>query len=118
PSLGEGYVDHNFRLSFGIRVTNQDWEQCELRHDLPTLLATYLMSEDALSTPLLVLGQPGSGKSVLTRILAARLPAERFLPIRVELRHVNAEAELQDYIESAIREQTGENVQWTRFVSA
>jgi len=118
PSLGEGYVDHNFRLSFGIRVTNQDWEQCKLRHDLPTLLATYLMSEDALSTPLLVLGQPGSGKSVLTRILAARLPAERFLPIRVELRHVNAEAELQDYIESAIREQTGENVQWTRFVTA
>ncbi|MEY9932029.1 energy-coupling factor transporter ATP-binding protein EcfA2 [Catenulispora sp. GP43] len=118
PSLGEGYVDHSFRLAFGRLPTSLSWDRHDLRHDLPALLGTYLMSEYALSTPLLILGQPGSGKSVLTRILAARLPAEHFLPIRVELRRVNAEADLQDHIESAIREQTGENVQWTRFATA
>lgn len=120
PSLGEGYVNHSFRLAFGYLPTSHVWESGghTLRHDLPALLATYLMSQDALCSPLLILGQPGSGKSVLTRILAARLPADRFLPIRVELRRVNAETDLQDYIESAIREQTGENVQWPRFATA
>lgn len=119
PSLGEGYVNHSYRLCFGFLPTSPNWENdYELRHDLPALLATHLMSQDALCTPLLILGQPGSGKSVLTRILAARLPADRFLPIRVELRRVNAETDLQDYIESAIREQTGENVQWPRFATA
>jgi len=118
PLLGEGYVDHAFRLAFGSLPTSQVWAKHDLRHDLPTLLSAFLISDYALSTPLVILGQPGSGKSVLTRILAARLPAEQFLPIRVELRRVNAEADLQDYIESAIREQTGEYVQWPRFATA
>ena len=118
PSLGEGYVDHSFRIAFSELPTGQGWDDHPLRRDLPNTLAAYLMSDAAQNSPLLILGQPGSGKSVLTRILAARLPAEHFLPIRVELRRVNAEADLQDYIESAIREQTGENVQWTRFVTA
>uniref|UniRef100_UPI00189242B8 NACHT domain-containing protein n=1 Tax=Catenulispora rubra TaxID=280293 RepID=UPI00189242B8 len=118
PSLGEGYVDHSFRLAFTVLPNSQKWNEFDLRDDLPSLLSSYLMSEYALSTPLLILGQPGSGKSVLTRILAARLPTEYFLPIRVELRRVDAEGDLQDYIESAIREQTGERVQWTRFATA
>ncbi|WP_194925015.1 NACHT domain-containing protein [Catenulispora pinisilvae] len=115
PSLGEGYVSHRFRLAFaGLPI--QDWDSPEVRDDLPGALASYLMSRHAPTVPLLVLGQPGSGKSVLTRVLAARLPAERFLPIRIELRHVNADADLQDHIESAIRDQTGERVQWAPFV--
>ncbi|MBS2538315.1 hypothetical protein KGQ20_36745 [Catenulispora sp. NF23] len=118
PSLGEGYVDHSFRLAFSALPSSKAWCDQPLRHDLPAALGTYLMSEAAQHTPLLILGQPGSGKSVLTRILAARLPADRFLPIRVELRRIDAGADLQEHIESAIREQTGERVQWTRFVTA
>ncbi|MEZ0115258.1 hypothetical protein ABH920_009293 [Catenulispora sp. EB89] len=118
PSLGEGYIDHSFRLAFAGLPKGRSWHEHKLRQDLPSLLSSYLMSEDALSTPMLILGQPGSGKSVLSRILAARLPTEYFLPIRVELRRVDAEGDLQDYIESAIREQTGERVQWPRFAAA
>jgi len=118
PSLGEGYVDHSYRLAITMPVTSQDWNEYAPRDDLPNALVTYLMSDAAPYTPLLILGQPGSGKSVLTRIVAARLPAERFLAIRVELRRVDAEGDLQDYIESAIREQTGERVQWIRFATA
>ncbi|NUR27441.1 MAG: hypothetical protein HOV83_16610 [Catenulispora sp.] len=116
PSLGEGYVDHCFRLSIGALPADGAWESQGVRTDLPRALAAHLMSEKAWSSPLLILGQPGSGKSVLTRILAARLPAGAFLPVRVELRHVDAEADLQDHIESAIREQTGERVSWPRLV--
>ena len=78
------------------------------RDDACRFLAAYLTSPAALEAPLILLGQPGSGKSVLTRILAARLPTTDFLTIRVELRQVPAEADLQDQIEFAVRASTGE----------
>ncbi|CAM5408823.1 hypothetical protein SALBM135S_01408 [Streptomyces alboniger] len=65
-----------------------------------------------MSAPLLVLGHPGAGKSVLIRILAARLPAAGFLPVRVALRDVRAEDEIQDQVEQAIRGATGERTTW------
>ncbi|MBW8805492.1 MAG: hypothetical protein JF587_16830, partial [Catenulisporales bacterium] len=99
-------------------VGKSSWNTFALRGDLPEALSVFLLSDESRTAPLLILGQPGSGKSVLTRILAARLPSQRFLPIRVELRHVNADADVQDHIESAIRDQTGEHVQWARFVIA
>ena len=59
-----------------------------------------------------MLGQPGSGKSVLTQVLAARLPPEQFLVVRVVLREVAADADLQTQIEHAIRSATGDNLAW------
>jgi predicted kinase len=71
-----------------------------------------LTSVEATTAPLVVLGQPGAGKSLLTKVLAARLPAADFLPVRVALREVPAEAEVQDQIDYAIRAATGERVEW------
>ena len=70
------------------------------------------MSPEAVSAPLVLLGQPGAGKSVLTKVLAARLPPSDFLPVRVVLREVPAEAEVQDQIEYAIRATTGLRSDW------
>jgi len=117
PSLGEGYVNHRYHFALP-GPEKADLQTFVSRNDLPEALSAFLLSDDSRTAPLLILGQPGSGKSVLTRILAARLPAQRFLPIRVELRHVNADGDVQDHIESAIRDQTGEHAQWTRFVKA
>jgi hypothetical protein len=50
---------------------------------------------------------------MLTKVLAARLPATDFLPVYVELRDVPAEADIQDQIEQAIRQTTGDRVEWT-----
>ena len=89
-----------------------------VRDDACRFLAGYLTSPAAQEAPLILLGQPGSGKSILTRILAARLPASDFLPVRVELRQVPAEADLQDQIEFAVRSATGESVPWPRLVES
>jgi hypothetical protein len=67
---------------------------------------------------LLLLGHPGSGKSVLTRFLAARLSATGFLPVRVELRQVPTELDLQAQIEFAVRNTIGEEVSWSRLVES
>jgi hypothetical protein len=66
----------------------------------------------------MVLGQPGAGKSVLTKVLAARLPPRGFLPVRVALREVPAEAEVQDQIEYAIRAATGLRMDWPEVARA
>jgi hypothetical protein len=83
-----------------------------VRSDLTEYLAGALTSPEATSAPLIVLGLPGVGKSVLTRVLAARLPAADFLPVRVVLREVPVEADIQEQVEYAIRAATGERTDW------
>ena len=83
------------------------WNDQPVRDDLEGFLLGYLTSPQAVEAPLLVLGQPGSGKSVLTQVLAARLPPSEFMVVRVVLREVAADADLQDQIEHAIRSATG-----------
>ena len=116
PTLGEGYIDHRIRVA---EVTSSSepgreswWADMPIIDSAYNFLSTSLTSPKALTAPLVLLGQPGSGKSVLTRILAARFSTAGFLPVRVELRQAAAEADLQDQIEFAIRNATGEIVQW------
>jgi hypothetical protein len=122
PSLGKAYVDPAFRLrrsSTDDRPAEESWwENEEMRNDLPTFLTGFFTSPYASDVPLVVLGQPGSGKSVLTRVLAARLPSEDFVVIRVELRAAPANAPIQDQIETAIRQLTGEQVSYPDLVRA
>jgi len=116
PALGQVYVTPRFRARPVIgeaRPSEESWwEDVHIREDLEDFLIGYLTSPQATRAPLLVLGQPGSGKSVLTRVLAARLPAADFLPVRVVLREVPTMADLQDQIEHAIRNATGERLDW------
>ena len=122
PALGEGYIDHRIRVaevgSSSEPGRESWWSQIAVRDDACRFLAGYLVSPVAQEAPLVVLGQPGSGKSVLTRILAARLPATDFLPVRVELRQVAAEADLQEQIEFAVWKATGEKLSWPRLVES
>jgi hypothetical protein len=122
PALGEGYIDHRIRVA-EVGPSSEPgreswWSQVPVRSDACGFFAGYLTSPMAQESPLVVLGQPGSGKSVLTRILAARLPATDFLPVRVELRQVAAESDLQEQIEVAVRKATGERLSWPRLVES
>ena len=115
PTLGDAYLDPRFRVKAagpGDRVATDSWWDGEVRGDLAGFLARYLTTPQAAEAPLLLLGQPGAGKSALTRVLAARLPAADFLVVRVTLRDVPAEAAIQDQIELAVRTAIGESVPW------
>ncbi|KUF12944.1 NACHT domain-containing protein [Streptomyces silvensis] len=120
PALAEAYLDPDFRVRAvqGQRSPADEewWAPAPVRQDLTEYLTGALTSEGLTAAPLLVLGQPGAGKSVLIRILAARLPSAGFLPVRVALRDVRADDEIQDQIEQAVREATGEQATWTDLV--
>jgi hypothetical protein len=120
PLLGEAYVPPRCRVSVleqGARPSDEEWWAGQgVRDDLADVLTGHLTSPVATRAPLLVLGQPGSGKSVLTRVLAAQLPPADFLAVRVSLREVSVEADLQDQLEQAIRYDTGERLGWPALV--
>jgi hypothetical protein len=94
------------------------WRQQPVRTDLQEFLIGHLTSPAATEAPLVVLGQPGSGKSMLAKVLAARLPASEFVAVQVPLREVSADSDVQNQIEQGLRISTGEQVSWRDFVDS
>jgi type II secretory pathway predicted ATPase ExeA len=120
PTLRQGYVVPRGRVAIAGRAdlpaAESWWERGRPVPDVQALLLAHLTGPDATGSPLVVLGQPGSGKSVLTRMLAAGLPESDFLVVRVELRNVHADASPQAQIESAVMRMLGERVTWPELV--
>lgn len=116
PLLTQAYVTPGFRtvaVQMASHLAEERWwDEHPARDDLEGFLLGHLTAPHATEAPLLVLGQPGSGKSMLTQVLAARLPPSEFLVLRVALREVPADADLQAQIEQAIRAATGESTSW------
>ncbi|WP_439657513.1 NACHT domain-containing protein [Lentzea sp. HUAS TT2] len=122
PEIGRAYVDPYFRL---VEVTAQApindedfWAQLVVRKDFDEFLLGHLSTPWAWTSPLVVLGHPGAGKSLLTEVQAARLPSPDFVSVRVPLRDVPAGAEIHEQIERAIRLSTHETVSWPDFARA
>ncbi|MEU6997235.1 hypothetical protein [Nonomuraea sp. NPDC046570] len=115
PTLEEAYITQRFRTGEVTAGDNPSleswWIGKEVREDLAGFLAGFLTRSAASQVPLIVLGQPGAGKSVLSKVLGARLPAD-FLSIRVPLREVSANAGIQEQIEEAIYNAIGEHLSW------
>ncbi len=122
PALGEAYVSPRCKAAEvrpGDAPSGREW--WDAHEPIPyveTFLAGFLTLPRAVQAPLVVLGEPGSGKSKLTEVLAARLPDQDFLPIRVELRDVEAESLIQEQIEQAIFRQAGERVSFHDLLDA
>ncbi|BAC67924.1 MULTISPECIES: NACHT domain-containing protein [Streptomyces] len=116
PDLEAGYINPAFRVAgrSGDRALARDdwWEVQPLWDDLEDFLAAHLLTEDATRAPLLILGHPGSGKSLLTKLIAARLPAAEFFCQRVELRHLPADLGVQEQLEEAVLRSTGRRTPW------
>jgi hypothetical protein len=84
PSLGEAYLNPDCRIAEVGRgdtpAAREWWDEQTLLPDVEAFLVGYLTSPRAARSPLVVLGEPGSGKSKLTEVLAARLPEHDSCP--------------------------------------
>ena len=122
PSLGEAYMNPRCRVA-EIRpgdtpASAEWWTKQRTLPDIEEYLAGYLVSLRAVRSPLVILGEPGSGKSKLMEVLAARLPEQHCLPVLVSLRDVAAESMIQEQIEQAVYRGPGERVRWHDLLDA
>lgn len=113
PATGDIYINPRYRLALprDRRPADDDyWDERPSRDDFDLMLAGYVASPDATRRPLLLLGHPGAGKSLLTKVLAARLPDSAYTVVRVPLRRVGANAPVLDQIELALSQATNREV--------
>lgn len=122
PTVEDGFIAPAYRLAVYDDKTfasSTDWwtahTETEVRDNLDTFLAAHLAGPESTTCPLLMLGNPGAGKSLLMEVLAARLPADLFTVVTVQLRKVRAEDRLQDQIESTLRRVLGKSIDWQDF---
>ena len=116
PSLRDCYVPPSARVA---RVGRREdpsaeewWRERETLPDLQRFLASRLTHPDAVRYPTVLLGEPGAGKSKLTEVLAAQLPEEDFLTVRVELRSVNADADVYRQIVEGLEREHRDRITW------
>ncbi|PRX96279.1 NACHT domain-containing protein [Allonocardiopsis opalescens] len=116
PPLADAYVNPHCRIALlghdSLPASDDWWEEQAHPVEVQSGLLRHLSAPHAQSAPLVVLGHPGAGKSVLTTMLAAQLPANDFLPVRVELRAVAANASILDQVEEALRQRLQRRVEW------
>lgn len=116
PSLRTAYIPPRGRVTMAHEArspaSDDWWQEFPVQDDLQTIVASLITHPRATEYPTVILGHPGAGKSKFTEMLAAQLPAEDFLPIRVELRAVSPNAPLHMQIEEGLRADLHTSVSW------
>ncbi|MFC5748026.1 NACHT domain-containing protein [Actinomadura rugatobispora] len=116
PTVGAAFINPRYRADVVNAVSRPAdetwWDECEVGDDFDLFLAAHVTAPDAVCAPLLLLGHPGAGKSLLTKVLAARLPPSAYTVVRVPLRSVDADAPVYDQVQQALNDATHRRVDW------
>ncbi|MEU5693368.1 hypothetical protein [Actinosynnema sp. NPDC020468] len=114
PSIESIFVTPRCKVHDRLDRLSDDhlWNTLTEVHDLEPVLARHFCSAEATRLPLLLLGHPGAGKSLVTKVIAARLPLEGYSVVRVPLRSVDADATITAQIQQALDLTTHGRVPW------
>lgn len=118
PSVRDAFIPQAFqavRYVSAEGIDDSDWATVGVHEDLGPYLAHTLSSPYSLAVPMLILGNPGAGKSLLSEVMASQFLGDGFFPIRIPLRSVGPDLDLQKVIEDWVRGSTGESCHWTEF---
>jgi len=115
PKIVDAFIPQSYKcLSYqrkDIKLEDESvWNQIPAQHDLDKFFIRYLYSPDSIDYPLIILGQPGSGKSLLTKVLSAQLMSKSYTVIRIPLREVNAEAGIDVLVEDQVKKITNRSL--------
>lgn len=111
PRIVDAFIPQSYKcFSYQNKDTKLEdmpaWKQLPTQNDLDRFFIKYLYSPDSIDFPLIILGQPGSGKSLLTKVLSAQLMSNSYTVIRIPLREINAEDGIDILVEDQIKKIT------------
>lgn len=111
PKIVDAFIPQSYKCLFYERKETKledisVWSNLPTQHDLDRFFVKYLYSLDSVDYPLVILGQPGSGKSLLTKVLSAQLMSNSYVVVRIPLREVNAEDGIDVLVEDQIKKLT------------
>lgn len=116
PTVERGFVSPDFRVAEYRADAEPEreswWREQPRSSDLAGFLTGYLTDPASARRPLLILGPPGAGKTLLTRVIVARLPAGRFTPIVVPLRRTAERVRPVKQIEAALDQLMEREIRW------
>ena len=121
PRKIEGFVPQAYRRVLydkkDVSLADEDaWRRREVHGGIGAFILRYLESPYSVLTPLLILGHPGSGKSLLTEVLAGHLAYPSYTTIRVKLRDADPDVGFLTQLEEQIRADTGgQSSSWAHF---
>jgi hypothetical protein len=118
PTIERAFVAPRYRIaemqSDSHPADERWWDDFDVQDSLDLTLAGFVLGSESTRRPLLLLGHPGAGKSMLTKIMAARLPTTEYMVVRVPLRAVGANAPVIDQLQQALDLATNRRVEWAR----
>lgn len=121
PRKIDGFIPQAYRVlcydDKDILLDDEDaWGGLEAHEDIGAFILRYLESPYSMQTPLLILGHPGSGKSLLTEVLAGHLAYPTYTTVRIKLRDVDPDPSLLTQLKTQIQEDTGgRSIEWADF---
>lgn len=102
PPISQAFIPQAYKL---LEYSGKEqleppetWKALEPRQDMESFWAKYFLDPSSTNRLLLVLGEPGGGKSLLTKVLCARMISPTDMFIRVPFR----EHDIEDGIERII----------------
>lgn len=102
PLISEGFIPQAYKL---LQYSNNErlelpntWEPLAPQEDMTAFWARYCLEPGSTERLLLILGEPGGGKSLLTKVLCARMSAPSSMFIRIPLRDRDMEDEIENII--------------------
>ncbi|MEU4806583.1 NACHT domain-containing protein [Actinosynnema sp. NPDC023587] len=120
PTVEQLFVEPRYRVTAAgttSRIGDENWwRSVPVVADFPLLVARHLTCADAMSRPLVLLGHPGAGKSLVMKVIAARLSGQYYTVVRVPLRRVDASAAVAEQVQQALDQATHQRVHWADLV--
>lgn len=106
PLIVDAYISQAYkclRYTSSIGLENPKvWEELPVRENIGDLFVNYLSIPQSVEYPLIVLGLPGSGKSILTKVLSAQLMNSAYTVVRIPLRDIDANNDIHVIISEQI----------------
>lgn len=102
PLISKAFIPQAYQL---LRYSGKEhleepetWKNLIPEQDMMSFWAKYYLDPGSVENLLLILGEPGGGKSLLTKILCARMIASTNIFIRIPLREYDMEDEIESII--------------------